>query len=48
MTPYDYRMLSALIQLLPDDGRWTAEERDRWIAALVSVIDLMVDMEEAA
>ena len=40
----DYRLLSALIQQLPRDGRWTQERRDKWISALTANVDLMIEV----
>jgi hypothetical protein len=42
----DYRLLSALVQQLPREGRWSQERRDRWIGAITATIDLLVEVEE--
>jgi hypothetical protein len=41
----DYRLLSALIQQLPRDGKWSKGRRDRWLQAFTSNIDLLVELE---
>lgn len=41
----DYRLLSALIQQLPRDGRWKADRRDRWLQAFTANIDLLIGIE---
>jgi hypothetical protein len=40
----DYRLLSALIQQLPKDSKWTQARRDRWIQAFTANIDLLVEV----
>jgi hypothetical protein len=40
----DYRLLSALIQQLPRDGKWTQGRRDRWLQAFTANIDLLVEV----
>ena len=42
----DYRLISAVIQRLPRDGKWTADKRDRWLQALTSAVDLLIEIEE--
>jgi Family of unknown function (DUF5343) len=44
----DYRLLSALIQQLPRDGKWTGTRRDRWLQAFTANIDLLVEVVEPA
>lgn len=41
----DYRLLSALIQQLPKDGKWTQGRRDRWLQAFTANIDLLVEVD---
>jgi hypothetical protein len=43
----DYHLLNALLKQLPVDGRWTAERRRRWIAALTANVDLLVEEVDA-
>lgn len=42
----DYRLLSALIQQLPRDGKWTQGRRDRWLQAFTANIDLLVEVAD--
>lgn len=41
-----YRLLSALIQQLPKDGKWTQNRRDRWLQAFTANIDLLVEVTD--
>lgn len=43
----DYRLLSALIQQLPREGKWTTEKRNRWLQAFTANIDLLIETEGA-
>lgn len=43
----DYRLVSAVIQRLPREGKWTSAQRERWLAAMTSAIDLIIEVEEA-
>jgi hypothetical protein len=42
-----YALLEALLRQLPEDRRWTKEQRDRWLQALTANVDLLVDVVEA-
>lgn len=42
----DYRLISALIQQLPRDGRWPKAKRDRWLLAMTSAVDLLFEVAE--
>ena len=42
----DYRLLAALMQQLPKDGRWSKARRDRWIQAVSASVDLLVEITE--
>lgn len=42
----DYRLLVALIQQLPRDGKWTEARRDRWINAMTVNLDLLVEIDD--
>jgi len=42
----DYRLISAVMQQLPKDGRWTKARRDRWIQAVAASVDLLVEVTE--
>lgn len=43
----DYRLISALMQQLPANGKWTQSKRDRWIQAVTAAVDLLTDTTEA-
>jgi hypothetical protein len=40
----DYRLISAVMQQLPKDGKWTKARRDRWIQAVAASVDLLVEV----
>lgn len=42
--PMDFRLISALMQQLPADGKWTQGRRDRWVVAVTAAVDLMVEV----
>lgn len=42
----DYRLLAALLQQLPRDGRWSKDRRERWVQAVTAAVDLLVEVEE--
>ena len=42
--PLDYRLISAVMQQLPNDGKWTAGRRERWVQAVTATVDLMVEI----
>lgn len=42
----DYRLISAIINQLPGNGRWSSIRRERWLAALTAAVDLIVELEE--
>ena len=44
--PLDYRLISAVMQQLPSDGKWTARRRERWVQAVKATVDLMVEVIE--
>jgi len=46
MAELDYRVISALIQQLPKDGKWTKALRERWLAALAANVDLQIEITE--
>jgi hypothetical protein len=41
----DYPLVNAIVDQLPKDGRWTQRRRDLWIQAMISAIDLTVEVE---
>ncbi len=42
----DYRLITAIIQQLPRDGRWTKERRERWLSAMTSAVDLVLEVND--
>ena len=42
----DYRLVSSIVQQLPKNGHWTAEKRGKWINAMTSAIDLLIDVQD--
>ncbi len=46
MVSSDYRVLAALIQQLPKEGRWSKSKRDRWIQAMTAAVDYHVELVE--
>jgi hypothetical protein len=42
----DYRLISAVIQHLPRKGYWSSEERKRWLGAMTSAVDLIIQVQE--
>jgi hypothetical protein len=42
----DYRVLSALIQQLPKDGKWTASKREKWLGLVTAAVDYQIDIME--
>ena len=42
----DYRLVSSIVQQLPKNGQWTTEKRGKWLAAMTSAIDLLIDVHE--
>ena len=46
-TVADYSMLTELMRLhLPEEGVWTRERRDRFVAAYTAVLDLLVEVTD--
>ncbi len=43
---HDYRPVTVLMQQLPKDGKWTVRRRNLWVRAMVSAVDLSVEIEE--
>jgi Family of unknown function (DUF5343) len=43
----DLRLLAAIIQQIPRDGRWSQGRRDRWISAMTSAVDLVTEVIES-
>jgi hypothetical protein len=42
----EYRLVFAVMQQLPNDRRWSADKRQKWLAAVEAAVDLMVDVVE--
>lgn len=42
----DIRLITAIIQQLPRERRWSAARRERWLAAITSAVDLLIETEE--
>ena len=42
----EYRLVFAVMQQLPSDRQWSADRRQRWLAAVEAAVDLMVDVVE--
>lgn len=42
----DYRLIAGLMQRLPESGRWTRSQRDKWLQAVAANVDLMIEVEE--
>lgn len=40
----DYRLISALMQQLPKDGKWTRDKRDKWVGAMTAGVDLLTEV----
>ena len=45
-TGVDYRLVSALMQQLPKDGKWTHAKRDKWVEAVSASIDFLTNIVE--
>lgn len=39
----DYRLIAAVMRQLPTDGKWTSKRRERWVQAVTSAVDLLVE-----
>ena len=44
----DYRMVSAVFEQLPQDGKWTGERRAKWLQAMTAAVDLLTDLDAEA
>ena len=44
-TRLDYRPLSALMQQLPQAGEWTPAHREKWIAAFIANLDMLITVK---
>ena len=44
----DYRVISALMQQLPINGKWSQSKRDRWIQAVTAAADFLTEVTARA
>jgi len=42
----NYRLISAIIQQLPDSGYWNSQKRKLWLDAMTSAIDLLIELRD--
>jgi len=42
----DFRLVAAVMQQLPKDGKWTRARREKWIQAVTASVDLLVEITE--
>jgi hypothetical protein len=42
----DIRLITAIIQQLPRERKWSAGRRERWLAAITSAVDLLIETQE--
>lgn len=40
------QLIAAVVQQLPDKPRWTPDQRERWIAAITSAVDLLFEVSD--
>ena len=43
MQPRRYEVIDAIVAQLPDEGKWSKARRDRWLAAITSAVDLLIE-----
>lgn len=43
---FDFRLVSSIVQQLPKSGQWTSDKRQRWLDAMTSAIDLLIDVQD--
>lgn len=44
--PTDYPLVTAIVQQLPKNGKWTQKRHDLWVHAMTSAVDLAIEIEE--
>lgn len=43
----DIRLITAIIQQLPRERRWTSSRRQKWLGAIESAVDLLIETDES-
>jgi hypothetical protein len=43
----DIRLITAIIQQLPRERRWTSSRRQKWLGAIESAVDLLIEVDES-
>lgn len=43
----DIRLITAIIQQLPRERRWTSSRRQKWLGAIESAVDLLIEIDES-
>lgn len=43
----DIRLITAIIQQLPRERRWTSSRRQKWLAAIESAVDLLIETDDS-
>ena len=46
MQPRRYEVIDAIVAELPDEGKWRKARRDRWLAAMTSAVDLLIETDD--
>ena len=45
---YEFKIVNNIVQELPRDRQWTTEKRRKWLTAIESAVDLLIDIEDDA
>lgn len=43
---YEFKIVSSIVQELPRNREWTSDKRKRWIEAITSAVDLLIDVRD--
>jgi hypothetical protein len=43
----DIRLITAIIQQLPRERRWTSSRRKKWLGAIEAAVDLLIEVDES-